>query len=257
MIDSVLSILYDSATVEKLGDMYNTIYSWSAFALAVVYVLTGFVAFCMLLKWIGRRLISGERFSSRQRRKKGFQIGNPDTWYYIFPIVSRETLDSIPEFRLQFRQLFPAETIKHLVIEGTEEQAAVLELVCIGDFPRISGDDIPKNVKPHGKPKAFTLNVIKLFSHTSYLYIGIGEPLRAIVNIDIIMAVICEKVAQIRVEIFPIPAVTNERYLIYQQKAVTIFILTQSGKIKLICTLAGKICKDLFPSFHSLLSYFA
>ena len=54
MIDSVLSILYDSATVEKLGDMYNTIYSWSAFVLAMVYALTGFVAFCMLLTWIGR-----------------------------------------------------------------------------------------------------------------------------------------------------------------------------------------------------------
>lgn len=54
MIDTVLSILYDSATVEKLGDMYSTIYSWSAFVLAMVYVLTGFVAFCMLLGWIGR-----------------------------------------------------------------------------------------------------------------------------------------------------------------------------------------------------------
>lgn len=54
MIDTVLSILYDSATIEKLGDMYSTIYSWSAFALALVYVLMGFVAFCMLLRWIGR-----------------------------------------------------------------------------------------------------------------------------------------------------------------------------------------------------------
>lgn len=56
MIDTVLSILYDSATIEKLGDMYSTIYSWSAFALALVYVLMGFVAFCMLLLWIGRWL---------------------------------------------------------------------------------------------------------------------------------------------------------------------------------------------------------
>lgn len=54
MIDSVLSVLYDSATVEKLGDMYTTIYSWSAFALAMVYVLVGFVSFCMLLHWLGR-----------------------------------------------------------------------------------------------------------------------------------------------------------------------------------------------------------
>ena len=54
MIDSVLSILYDSATVEKLGDMYSTIYSWSAFVVAMVYILTGFVAFCMLLCWLGR-----------------------------------------------------------------------------------------------------------------------------------------------------------------------------------------------------------
>ena len=54
MIDTVLSILYDSATVEKLGDMYPIIYSWSAFALAMVYILTGFVAFCMLLHWLGR-----------------------------------------------------------------------------------------------------------------------------------------------------------------------------------------------------------
>ena len=71
------------------------------------------------------------------------------------------------------------------------------------------------------------------------------------------MAVICEKVAQIRVEIFPIPAVTNERYLIYQQKAVTIFILTQSGKIKLIRTLAWEIGIDLNPLFYTLLGYFA
>ena len=54
MVDSILSLLYDSTVVDKMGDMYPIIYSWSAFALTVVYVLTGFVAFCMLLHWLGR-----------------------------------------------------------------------------------------------------------------------------------------------------------------------------------------------------------
>lgn len=54
MVDSILSLLYDSTVVDKMGDMYPIIYSWSAFTLSMVYVLTGFVAFCMLLAWIGR-----------------------------------------------------------------------------------------------------------------------------------------------------------------------------------------------------------
>lgn len=54
MVDSILSLLYDSAVVDKMGDMYPIIYSWSAFALSLVYVLVGFVAFCMLLHWLGR-----------------------------------------------------------------------------------------------------------------------------------------------------------------------------------------------------------
>lgn len=54
MVDSILSLLYNSTVIDKMGSMYQTIYSWSAFALAMVYVLTGFVAFCMLLMWIGR-----------------------------------------------------------------------------------------------------------------------------------------------------------------------------------------------------------
>ena len=54
MVDSVLTLLYDSIVVDKMGDMYPTIYSWSAFALAMVYVLVGFVSFCMLLHWLGR-----------------------------------------------------------------------------------------------------------------------------------------------------------------------------------------------------------
>lgn len=53
MVDSVLSLLYDSTVIDKMGDMYTTIYSWSAFALSLVYVLMGFVAFCMLMKWVG------------------------------------------------------------------------------------------------------------------------------------------------------------------------------------------------------------
>lgn len=53
MIDTVLSVLFDQTTIEKLGDMYETIYAWSAYALVLVYVLMGFVAFCMLMKWIG------------------------------------------------------------------------------------------------------------------------------------------------------------------------------------------------------------
>ena len=54
MVDSILSLLYDSTVIEKMGGMYQTIYSWSAFVLSMVYVLTGFVAFCMLLHWLGR-----------------------------------------------------------------------------------------------------------------------------------------------------------------------------------------------------------
>ena len=54
MVDSILSLLYDSTVIDKMGDMYTTIYSWSAFVLSMVYVLTGFVAFCMLLCWVWR-----------------------------------------------------------------------------------------------------------------------------------------------------------------------------------------------------------
>lgn len=54
MVDSVLNLLYNGTVIDKMGDMYPIIYSWSAFALSLVYVLTGFVAFCMLLRWIGR-----------------------------------------------------------------------------------------------------------------------------------------------------------------------------------------------------------
>ena len=54
MVDSILSLLYDSTVVDKMGDMYPIIYSWSAFTLSMVYVLTGFFAFCMFLAWIGR-----------------------------------------------------------------------------------------------------------------------------------------------------------------------------------------------------------
>ena len=54
MVDSILSFLYDSTVIDKMGDMYPIIYSWSAFALAIVYVLVGFVSFCMLLHWLGR-----------------------------------------------------------------------------------------------------------------------------------------------------------------------------------------------------------
>ena len=49
MVDSILSLLYDSTVIDKMGDMYTTIYSWSAYALSLVYVLMGFVAFCMLM----------------------------------------------------------------------------------------------------------------------------------------------------------------------------------------------------------------
>ena len=54
MVDGVLSLLYDSTVIDKMGDMYQTIYSWSAFAVTMVYVLTGFVAFCLLLAWLWR-----------------------------------------------------------------------------------------------------------------------------------------------------------------------------------------------------------
>lgn len=54
MVDSILSLLYNSTVIDKMGDMYPIIYSWSAFALTVIYVLTGFVSFCMLLHWLGR-----------------------------------------------------------------------------------------------------------------------------------------------------------------------------------------------------------
>ena len=54
MVDGILSLLYDSTAIDKMGDMYQVIYSWSAFVLSMVYVLTGFVAFCMLLVWVWR-----------------------------------------------------------------------------------------------------------------------------------------------------------------------------------------------------------
>ena len=63
MVDGILSLLYDSTAIDKMGDMYQVIYSWSAFVLSMVYVLTGFVAFCMLL-------VRQSEWRSREKTKK-------------------------------------------------------------------------------------------------------------------------------------------------------------------------------------------
>ena len=44
-------------------------------------------------------------------------------------IVSRETLDRIPQFCLQFGERFTAERVEHSVIERAEEQTTVLEFI--------------------------------------------------------------------------------------------------------------------------------
>lgn len=46
-------------------------------------------------------------------------------------IVSRETLDRIPQFCLQFGERFTAERVEHPIIERAEEQTTMLESVCI------------------------------------------------------------------------------------------------------------------------------
>lgn len=54
MIDNILSTLYTSDVVEKMGSMYTEIYSWSAYTLVALYALMGFVAFVALLNFFGR-----------------------------------------------------------------------------------------------------------------------------------------------------------------------------------------------------------
>lgn len=54
MIDTILGGLYTPTVVEKMGDIYPHVYSWSAFALVVLYALMGFFAFAALLCFFGR-----------------------------------------------------------------------------------------------------------------------------------------------------------------------------------------------------------
>lgn len=63
-----------------------------------------------------RRIVGG----GTGKKRKGFQIGNPNN-----------RLNLVPKFGLKFGQLFTAEAVKHLVVERTEEQATMLEFVCV------------------------------------------------------------------------------------------------------------------------------
>lgn len=54
MINTILSGLYSSDVVEKMGGWYDCVYSWSAFAITVAYVLIAVIAFLALVLWLGR-----------------------------------------------------------------------------------------------------------------------------------------------------------------------------------------------------------
>ena len=74
-------------------------------------------------------------------------------------IVSHETLNRIPKFRLKFGERFSAERVEHFVIERAEEQPTMLKFIAVGNLSAVGRDNIPKNIEPHGKPKAFAFNV--------------------------------------------------------------------------------------------------
>lgn len=54
MINTILNGLYTFDVIEKMGGWYNCVYSWSAFAIAVAYVLVAVIAFLALVVWFGR-----------------------------------------------------------------------------------------------------------------------------------------------------------------------------------------------------------
>ena len=54
MIGNVLNGLYTSDVIEKMGGWYDCVYSWSAFAITVAYVLVAVIAFLALVVWFGR-----------------------------------------------------------------------------------------------------------------------------------------------------------------------------------------------------------
>ena len=54
LINSILDVLYTSEVVEKMGGWYDCVYSWSAFAITIAYVLIAVIAFLALVFWFGR-----------------------------------------------------------------------------------------------------------------------------------------------------------------------------------------------------------
>lgn len=54
MINNILDGLYTSDVVDKMGNWYDCVYSWSAFAITVAYVLIAVIAFLALVFWFGR-----------------------------------------------------------------------------------------------------------------------------------------------------------------------------------------------------------
>ena len=49
MIDSILSALYTSDVIDKMGDNYNVVYSWSAFSLCLLFGLFSFVLLVVII----------------------------------------------------------------------------------------------------------------------------------------------------------------------------------------------------------------
>ena len=54
MINTILNGLYSSDVIEKMGGWYDCVYSWSAFAITVAYLLIAVIAFLALVFWFGR-----------------------------------------------------------------------------------------------------------------------------------------------------------------------------------------------------------
>lgn len=49
MIDTILSALYTADVIDKMGDNYNVVYSWSAFSLCLLFGVFSFVLLVIII----------------------------------------------------------------------------------------------------------------------------------------------------------------------------------------------------------------
>ena len=56
MIDNILSLFFTQSVISAMGDYYTMIYSWSVFALFVLFCLLGAVVFYSVIRTMLRWL---------------------------------------------------------------------------------------------------------------------------------------------------------------------------------------------------------